>query len=46
MNRLLDKIERSVALLRKGKKLALLMQPKHGYYIGFSETKTTIQQSV
>jgi phosphoadenosine phosphosulfate reductase len=34
-----DKIEDSIALIKKGEKLALLMQPEKGYYIGFSGGK-------
>lgn len=34
-----EKIEASIAIIRKGEKLALLMQPEKGYYIGFSGGK-------
>lgn len=34
-----DKIEDSIALIKKGEKLALLMQPNEGYYVGFSGGK-------
>lgn len=34
-----EKIERSVALIRKAEKLALAMQPEMGFYVGFSGGK-------
>lgn len=34
-----SKIEASIALIRKGEKLALLMQPQFGYHVGFSGGK-------
>ena len=34
-----NKIEASIALIRKGEKLALLMQPEYGYHVGFSGGK-------
>lgn len=39
MESLLKKIDDSIALIRKGEKLALLMQPNKGYYVGFSGGK-------
>ena len=34
-----QKIDASIALIRKGEKLALLMQPEYGYHVGFSGGK-------
>ncbi|MBQ4010800.1 MAG: phosphoadenosine phosphosulfate reductase family protein [Bacteroidales bacterium] len=39
MKTLIEKIEESIALIRKGEKLAMLMQPEHGYWVGFSGGK-------
>lgn len=39
MKHLAEKIEESIAVLRKGERLALLMQPNHGYMVGFSGGK-------
>lgn len=36
---LAEKIETAIALLRRGEKLALAMQPEHGYFVGFSGGK-------
>ena len=34
-----DKIEHSIALIRKAEKLALTMQPDMGFHVGFSGGK-------
>ena len=39
MDSLQKKIDDSIALIKKGEKLALLMQPNEGYYVGFSGGK-------
>lgn len=39
MKDLNEKIRESVALIRKGEKLALMMQPDQGYFVGFSGGK-------
>lgn len=39
MNNLQDKINKSIALIRKAEKLALTMQPNEGFHVGFSGGK-------